>query len=163
MTLQSALGPLKKLWSAFASLTVKDVVVYSLSLAIPFLLEHGPEILKSESALAPGPIFSLIFSYQRTVTAGPRKPRPHFVRLVMISKDTEPDEVTNDDNPCPQRPFIARLLRTLEKARPALIVIDKYYSAHRCSRDDQDEDTLSLQRAVSEVSASVPIILGAYE
>src|ERR1022692_4040638 len=52
--------------------------------------------------------------YQRLVTSGYRKPRPHVTRLVVVSAPAG-----HGFSPCERRAYLARLVRRLGDLRPA--------------------------------------------
>lgn len=99
--------------------------------------------------------FQAAFWYQTTVKAGNRRPRAHYVRLVTLVKGREPDEIFQ--NMCRQRVFMAKLLTRIEEARPALIVVDKFYSLHSCESADDPGNKEFLQALRS---SEVPVVLG---
>src|SRR5271165_7019645 len=105
---------------------IKKAILYVLALAIPFSLENAADILGLNTGRSKSPLVSPVFLYQWAVTQGPRKPRAHFVRLVMIDPRTEPAAVTANED-CAKRDFVARLLQTVAAANPAVIVLDMYY------------------------------------
>src|ERR1700682_10068 len=138
-------------WTAFA----KKAVIYALSLAIPFSLENAADILDLNPGGTNNSLVSPIFLYQWAVTFGPRKPRAHFVRLVMIDKKTEPDAITSETSPCSQRDFVAQLLLTLAIANPAVILIDKYSPRDACG----PTESAKLVTAMKEVSRNLPLVI----
>jgi hypothetical protein len=99
-------------------------------------------------------IFSWDFWYQVNVTNEFRAPKAKNVTMVIIGQD-EPKEVRTDM--CRQRVFMAKLLRVLRGAQPAVIVIDKYFMPDACG---DSNSTAQLQQAMIEVSQEVPIVFG---
>jgi hypothetical protein len=97
--------------------------------------------------------------YQRFATAGYRKPRPHFVRLVVLSKTSVPKEVLA--SPCRKREFVSTVLRRVASLSPALIVLDFSYSREVCRIGDDADGTTKLQDAIRDVSQHIPIVIGA--
>jgi hypothetical protein len=57
--------------------------------------------------------------YQRLVTSGYRKPRPHVTRLVTLSSPSG-----HDFTPCERRLYLAQLINRLRDYEPAIIVLD---------------------------------------
>src|SRR5258708_21372011 len=88
-----------------AHVSPKKALLYFFSLAIPFSLENAVDILN----LKPAPEDTLlvpVFQYQWIVRSGPRNLKVRFVRLVLIDKEHEPDDVTSEDSPFAQRAFM---------------------------------------------------------
>lgn len=94
------------------------------------------------------------FGYQRLTTSSHRSPRPHSVKIVSLAKQQEPDEIF-PPHFCRQRLFMAKLLKRIETAHPAVIVIDKYFSSAACGENEPNE-----QLRNSVVASPVPIIVG---
>jgi CHASE2 domain len=138
--------------------------VYLFALLLPMGFDHFTELLHIRpydyrDAWYHG-IFKAGFWYQWLVTASPRKPRLHYVRVVMLRPWKEPGEVMGQ-NLCGergQRAFTASLLRKLEGAHPAIIVLDKWYAPSSCPPGDPG--TGQLREAIAEVSRNIPIVLG---
>jgi CHASE2 domain-containing protein len=132
------------------------IVIYLLFLYLPLGVElwddfkqcPGGELSWSQS-LSAAP-----FGYQRLTTSSHRSPRPHSVKIVSLAKQQEPDEIF-PPHLCRQRIFMAKLLQRIENAHPALIVIDKYFSATACGESEPNE-----QLRNSVVASPVPIIVG---
>jgi hypothetical protein len=137
---------------------LKKAILYFLALAIPFALERAPDILRLQPGGTGNTLTSTVFLYQWIVTVGPRKPRAHFVQLIMIDPDTEPDELTDPNSPCQQRDFMARLLRVVAEANPAVIVVDKFFGVS-CTA----EQTAQLLAAFRDVSNQVPVVLARFD
>ncbi len=137
----------------------RRLIYYLAIAALAFCLENAPEWLhltaETQNAwAAPGRLFEQVYQWQATL--GPRKPRSHFVRLIILRAATEPDLLTEVSNRCPQREFFSLLLPAIAAASPALIVIDKDYSPSlACPETDH------LIRSAAGVSAATPIILSA--
>lgn len=132
------------------------LLLYAAFVALPLFLEHAPEIFDLGPGTQEHSILSApIYLYQWIVTFGPRKPRAHFVRLVLIDRMTEPDKITSETSPCAQREFMARLLYALAAAQPAVIAIDKYYPPDSCTA----EQSAGLVAALKSVSQRVPVVL----
>jgi CHASE2 domain len=138
--------------------------VYVLALLLPMGVDHFTELLHVKPYDYRDTWLHAVFKagywYQRLVTASPRKPRLHYVRVVVLRAGKEPDEVMGQ-NLCGesgQRAFMARLLRKLKCARPAIIVVDKWYAPGSCPLGDPG--TNQLRDAIADVSRDTPIILG---
>lgn len=136
--------------------SISRLLLYSAFVALPLFLEKAPEVFNlspdgQESSILSAPVYL----YQWIVTFGPRKPRAHFVRLVLIDRKTEPDDITSETSPCAQRTFMARLLPALAAAQPAVIGIDKYYPPDTCTA----KQSAGLVSAVKDVAQKVPIVL----
>ncbi len=148
--------------SVTSGLTLRNVLIYLVSLGIPFSLDHADSIAEffdltprcPESAVS-----SSVLLYQWVVTLGPRKPRAHFVRLILIDAHTEPQDITSETSPCAQRDFMASLLTTVALGDPAVIVIDKFYPPDNCTPDQ----SAKLMAAVDEVSGRLPLVLLRYK
>jgi len=149
-----------------ATLCVKVAGIYIAALVVPFLLENAADLFKVRPYDYRGrwqyAIFEAGYWYQRITTAGPRKPRTHFVRIVTIREGKEPAEVRLL-NVCSQRQFMARLLQKVGSANPAVIVVDKWYAPDTCAADDPG--TEELRHALRTISQRIPIIvaLDAYD
>jgi hypothetical protein len=98
-----------------------SVFAFAFALALTFLIEEGGEFFGGH---LPGSslIFRPALFYPQVVTAGSREPLSLSVTLVTLRPGEEPDTLLL--NVCPQRLFIARLLRALAIATPGAIVID---------------------------------------
>lgn len=137
------------------------IAFYFFLLAVPLALEHGPtwvrEVRGSNDEKTPlDPLLSAGAWYQRVVSLGPRKPRRHFVRVVLLSKGVEPDRVF--DNLCAQRDFTADLLHRIASAAPAAVVFDKYYSPNTCP--EGDKGTRRLRGEILRHARRFPITIG---
>lgn len=95
--------------------------------------------------------------YQRFATAAHRKPRPHFVTLVVLSQASEPHDVLA--NPCKKREFASELLRRIAEAGPSMIVLDFWYPPDSCAGPQDTARTRKLQEAVKDVSTTTPIVV----
>lgn len=89
--------------------------------------------------------------HQRLCTAGHRKPRTHYVRVITLSAATEPV-----GDKCEGRKFVASLLPRLRDLGVSVIAIDKWYLPTACLNSGA---TSALQTQVNLVSQTVPIIL----
>jgi len=144
------------LWLAgrFSGSSSKKAPLYLLCLAVPFTLENAVDILEIHSS-PKNNLLMPVFVYQWIVTVGPRKPRAHFVRIAMIDRKTEPDEITSETSPCVQRDFMAKLLTTISSASPAVIAIDKFYPQDNCT----PAQSQLLLSAVADISHRLPVVL----
>lgn len=150
--LLSALKPSKEF------LKKASLFTFLASVLIPFGVEHfedffelGPSSHVIQRSL-PG---HRLYAWLSTLS--PRKPRSHFVRLVVFRKGSVPDEAMTENSPCPQRAFTAKLLEGVARANPAVIVIDKRYSANiPCAAGE----TELLQTTLSWISSTIPVIVG---
>jgi hypothetical protein len=86
--------------------------------------------------------------YQRVVTLGYRKPKPHFVRVVTV---TPP----NNASACDYRKLLAGLLLKIRDLQPAIVVLDYSFSPHDCG-----DATKQLQNAIDDLSANIPMVFG---
>jgi hypothetical protein len=94
--------------------------------------------------------------YQWQSSLGPRKPRSHFVRLIVLRSRTEPPELVEESNRCPQREFFSRLLPAVAAVSPALIAIDKTFSPNlNCPETDK------LLKAAENTAGTVPLVVSA--
>jgi hypothetical protein len=94
------------------------VSLYVLLMMILIVLDHSEDIFASSECDSISHVVR--FWYQKLCTAGHRKPRPHFVTIIQLP--TEMDK-------CEARRYMAALLPALAGADPAIIVIDKWYTA----------------------------------
>src|ERR1019366_5923295 len=128
--------------------------LYVVVLMISFFFDQWDEMLTRE---CDRPSLAARMWYQRICTIGHRKPRPHSVRLVVISPETVPAV----SNKCEGREFMAVLLRRLAASSPSLIVIDIDYSSQFCAESSTDRQASEdLKQAVEDVSKTVPIVIG---
>src|SRR5215470_7068866 len=92
--------------------------------------------------------------YQRLVTSGYRKPRPHMTRLVTVSSPQG-----HEFTPCERRLFLAQLIVRLRDYEPSIIVLGY---AFRPRNDCTQGETLRLQEAIDSVGEKTRIVLGLY-
>jgi hypothetical protein len=92
--------------------------------------------------------------YQRLVTLGYRKPRPHLTRLVIVASPPG-----HDFSPCERRAYLARLINRLSDFNPGIIVLDYSF---RPRNDCTKGETLELQAAIDSLGEKTPIIVGRY-
>ncbi len=153
---KSALRPLRPSERTF---TARNISILLASILIPMMIEYAPHFLefgpKSHSIWR-----SPVFLYQWLVTQGPRKPRSHFVRLVILRRTAAPDAALDEINVCPGRRFTAKLLDAVERANPAMIVIDKRFAASPVCADGETGDLVST---VERIARSVPVIIGYWD
>jgi len=114
-----------------------------------------PEVQKAKPYDPFARFLQSAFWYQALVQAGGRKPRDHFVRLVTLVRNREPEEIFQDI--CSQRLFMAKLILKLKISQSAVIVIDKFFPVHSCP-DPMNEGNRLLGQALQD--SDVPIVLG---
>jgi Predicted transmembrane sensor domain len=153
---KSALLALKPSPRAF---TWRTAGIFLISVTIPLLIEYAPHLLefgpRSHSIWR-----SPVYLYQWLVTLGPRKPRSHFVRLVVLRRGSAPDEALDETNLCPGRAFTAKLLQAIQRANPAMIVIDKRFAK---STECAGTATQDLVTTLEGVAASIPVVAGYWD
>lgn len=110
-------------------------VVYLGLLCADLLFSHWDVIFGREQCN----LVNARLSYQRVVTLGYRKPKPHFVRPVTV---------TPPESPCEYRSLIADLVRRIGKKQPMMIVLDYSFSPHNCANETRD-----LQDSIDSVSS----------
>jgi hypothetical protein len=87
--------------------------------------------------------------YQRVVTMGYRKPKPHFVRVVTVVPSSE-------SGACGYRQLLAGILRKLDKLRIGSVVLDYSFSPRECK-----DATGELQDAIDQLAEhNVPVVYG---
>jgi hypothetical protein len=131
--------------------------IYLISIGILFALTLAETV--APAAESPGAewyakMFSWDYWYQANVTPDFRSPKARYVTIVTIGED-EPKEVQTDI--CKQRVFLAKLLRAISEARPAVIAIDKFFMPESCADSTSTEE---LQHAMLDVSQKLPIVFG---
>ena len=114
-------------------------------------------------------VFNLRTIYQKLITAGPRELRPNYTVLVDINPDKDPayKKVTHDiGDPCGEkgtRNTLAQLLDKIAEQKPAVIVIDKFFS-NICDNNDPGLEpkpgTKKLAETLQRISQQTPIIVG---
>jgi CHASE2 domain-containing sensor protein len=154
------MGILTKSLSAVTRLLKSPQAVLYLLLAIAAVILETREELLSNTHLkecsGPGPTAML---YQRYATAEFRKPRTHYVRLIVLSENNVPAEVWA--NACPRREYIATILRKLAALAPAAIALDFDFRRDACK--DNCAMAEDLRQAVKEVSQTIPVIIAERE
>jgi hypothetical protein len=135
---------------------------YFLALTLPWMLDYGSSFFE----LGPynpqkdrwySAIWKPDFWYEKETSIGP-KPETQ-VSVVTITQGVEPSQALGV-NRCQARPFLANLLRQINKASPQAIVIDRWFAPTGpaiCPPDDSP--TKELTTAISVVSKSTPIII----
>jgi CHASE2 domain len=139
---------------------IKAFAISLLAACIPaFLLEPLPErALSTSLEVGRGSLFDIHGAYRRRVVVGWRgEPTPKYTSIVEIKGGREPDSISMT-NVCTQRLFLSYLLQKLDRSRPQMVVIDKYFSGTTCAIDDVG--TKKFQDAVAKVSETTPIIIG---
>jgi len=84
--------------------------------------------------------------YQRVVTLGYRKPRPHFVRVVTVQPPQDP---------CGYRLLLSQLVDRIVISHPMMIVLDYSFSPHNCA-----QQTYDLQHSIDSAASQVPVVFG---
>jgi hypothetical protein len=153
------MGILMKSFSAVTRLLKSPQALLYLLLAIGAVIFETREEFLSNTRLkecsGPGAEATL---YQRYATAEFRKPRTHYVRLILLSEKAVPNEVTA--NACERREYIATLLRRLATLAPAVIALDIEFRRDACNDNKNScEMAENLRKAVREVSQTIPIIM----
>jgi hypothetical protein len=132
-------------------------ILYIFIALVAVALESGGEFLtllgisEGDDEIVPS------MMYQRFATAGHRKPRPHFVRLIVMSQTYDPSVFANK---CEKREFEAALLRRAMDLSPAVIALDFWYSPQPCTAGEDAQKSNTLKTAISEVSNHIPIVIG---
>jgi hypothetical protein len=93
--------------------------------------------------------------FYQGILARPRDPIPRYTAVVEIDPEHDLGSVSNHEI-CKQRIMITALLRKVAAALPSVIVIDKFFGLGSCT----DEVNSALARAISDISASLPVIVG---
>lgn len=138
------------------AITAATIALYLVLLLVPFgtdiwdYFEKCPRgELSWSQKLSEAP-----FGYQRLTTSSRRPPRAHSVKIISLAKGQEPDDIFAP-HLCRQRVFVSKLLERVESFRPAVIVIDKYFSSEGCEEKEPNE---RLRNSVA--TSPVPIIIG---
>jgi len=133
------------------------LVIFGLEVLVESLLESPEEHGRSPVARS---IFELSGLYQRAVTVGWRKPEPRFTVIVELNVDNDSGlRGLTASNVCNQRPFLAALIVRLTAARPAVIVVDKYFGRDTCERHPAGAH--DLRKAVENARANgIPVVVG---
>jgi hypothetical protein len=122
----------------------------ALTYGLEFWLHHAVEASGQSHNVLTQSLFGLSTFYHRLVTASPRKPSPRFTTLITLSEKTSPPGVSLL-NVCQERRFLGEALKSLSHAQPMVVVIDKYFGAATCPKDDPG--TLNLLQGVQGVQA----------
>jgi CHASE2 domain-containing sensor protein len=142
-------------------LSARFWLAFAVACAGALALEHVSErLVHSDDPRHAGlaqSVFGLSGLYQRLVWAGPRQPAARVTAIIEIDAERDPD-VIGLFNLCRQREFVARLLRGIADASPAVIVVDKYFRRDACREDDPA--TADLRAALDEVSRTTPVVVG---
>jgi len=134
------------------------LIAFGLELGADRLVESG----SNESSPAAQSVFDVSRVYQGLVTIGPRQPISHFTTIVEIDPERDRDPLAvGNTSLCRQREFIAKLLQVVASARPAVIVLDKYFDSTKCRGDQTEKDeTQALLTALECIAHEVPIVSG---
>ena len=121
--------------------------------------EMRVEYWGQEPGLSPGRPISLPDRlYQWYATAGNRKPKPHFVQIVVLSPSQEPAEIFDDT--CKKREFVAALLDRIAPTSPSTAVLDFWYPTEFCNSGDGAQRSSKLQAAIQQASDRFPVVIG---
>jgi CHASE2 domain-containing sensor protein len=140
--------------------SLRVFALFLVACILAYILEHYVESLTSEGQHHPGltqSVFNARGVYQYLVASWPRRLVPRYTVLVEIDPDADPTAVSLH-NICEQREFLADLITDLAERDPAIIVVDKFFTASGCKPDHPG--TAALQNAIGTVSGRVPIIVG---
>ena len=133
--------------------------IYFVLILLVSALEHEDEILRLAGI---GECDRVTFPgrdlYQRFSTSVYRNPRPHFVKLIVLSHRTEPSDVF--DSACRKREFVAAILRRLQDIGPSVIVLDFWYPSEYCRTGKDLDATVALTSSVADASKRIPIVVG---
>src|SRR5215470_11025883 len=109
-------------------------VVSSLLLVADVGLSHWDELFGQEQC----DLVTARNWYQRLVTLGYRKPKPHFVGVVTVKPPDPPDA-------CEYRSRLADLVGRIGNLQPTMVVLDYSFSRHL---DKCPEATNALQKSI---------------
>jgi CHASE2 domain-containing sensor protein len=135
-------------------------VVFSVIAISVFCFEFFLQSVEPEPELPnPGLIHKLnsVAWFHSFSKAGHRPSEAHFVRLLTIVHDQEPDEILTPPGYCPQREFLSKLISALRQQAAAVIVIDKFFG-DKCPQSAPETEL--LKKAIQTVSQEIPIIIG---
>ena len=131
------------------------IVVYSLSVLIPFAVEHfttlWPSDVCKQNTSERGVEDVLYWAFTHS---GFRQLTAEHVTVVKLSKSELPELFTDL---CKQRRFMATLVDVINHDGAALIVIDRYFTPDGCSDDTTNAE---LVRTLAAVSKETPIVVG---
>lgn len=102
-------------------------------------------------------LFSFRDFYGYAVSSWPRELVPRYTVVIHIASDADPTTRGLANNICQQREYLAALLPAITSREPALVVIDKYFTAGGCTLE---APTKALQRSIAEASTRVSIVVG---
>src|SRR5579862_3342663 len=123
--------------------------MYSLVVVGSMWLEHGNALFGSSSC---GFGLTVRFWHHWLSTAGYRKPRAHFVRIISLT----PAEQKEVGEFCAMREFVASLLPKLQEAEPESIVVDMSYPNGFCGNETNQKIIHAFQAA----STNIPLVVG---
>jgi CHASE2 domain-containing sensor protein len=142
----------------YRSLRVPALFLVACILA--YILEHYVEALTADGKHHPGltqSVFNARGVYQYLVASWPRRLVPRYTVLVEIDPEADPT-ASSLHNICEQREFLARLITSLAEHDPAIIVVDKFFTADGCKPGHLG--TGELQKAIAGVAGRIPIAVG---
>jgi CHASE2 domain-containing sensor protein len=135
---------------------LKIGLAYAVPVLLLFLLDNFPDIARENRFLRG--INLNAFLFQKATTSGFKKPRNNYVVLVLLD-DKVPQAIRN--NLCLQRKYLGELVSRIRDAAPAAIALDFLFGKDTCPETEPSlyEGTVELQHAISDVSASIPVII----
>ena len=116
--------------------------VYLLLLCADVTFSHWDELFGSDQC----DLVKARLWYQRVVTLGYRKPKPHFVRLVTVIPPPDP---------CDNRLLLAKLIDRIANVQPMMLVLDYSFSPHNCG-----EKTETLRNSIRSAASRAPVVFG---
>jgi CHASE2 domain-containing sensor protein len=138
-------GLLKVGAGASRPVPLRILLRFALACALTFagdqLLHHSVETSGETHNGLTESLFGLASVYHWIVTSSPRKAVPRFASLIVLGPQASPAGVSLF-NVCQERRFLAALLETVAKAKPNVIVIDKYFGRSTCPADDPSTQAL---------------------
>jgi CHASE2 domain-containing sensor protein len=153
-------------------LTVRAFVIFIVACALTYYLEHAIEDITHDEnrGTTSQSIFDARGVYENLIGTWPRRLVPRYTVLVKIDKTAQTMNINGAvryikdpfaiglTNVCEQRGMMARLLLSIARQEPAVIVVDKYFTAGTC--ENNPKGTQALQQAVAEISQRMPIVVG---
>lgn len=147
--LRSLFRPLSRAGTRFwISFLAACVIVYSIEALFERFVESEeiPDLVQR--------IFHLTGFYQSFVEQV-HFPYPRYTAVVLIDPRREP-EIPDNHHLCDQRKLVADLVRRVQAASPAVIVVDKYFgTTQRCARETDD-----LRNALDSVTRDTVVVIG---
>jgi CHASE2 domain-containing sensor protein len=151
----------RELLRRLGSFVLACLIVFLFDLYADHTLQSKPDETEAEAeSLLATPLFESSGIYLSLVTSGPRKPVQKFTVLVdtLDREDKYYASLTSYTyNPCDRRPALAKLLRKIAEAYPAVIVLDYSFRRQECPSDKRTD---ALLEAVAEISLTTPMVIG---